>query len=169
LHSSGLADPSHPQLTQRVEHLFTSGAAPYTRNPQLLDVVPRGLYERGHALATRLTASVEPTGLLHGDLTPSNILDGGSQRGLVAIDPAPCLGDDLAFDAIDLVLWQATDLDTIEGRTRQLAPAIGTTSDRLLQWCTAFAAMTALELAEIPTRPAARLEAYLELAARAES
>jgi streptomycin 6-kinase len=31
-------------------------------------------------------------------LTPSSILDGGAERGLVAIDPAPCLGDP-AFDA----------------------------------------------------------------------
>jgi streptomycin 6-kinase len=131
-------------------------------------VVPPDLYERGHRLATRLAESVEATGLLHGDLTPSNILDGGP-RGLVAIDPAPCLGDDLGFDAIDLMLWQATDLETIETRTRQLAPAIATTPDRLLEWCTAFAAMTALELAESPDLPAARLQPYLALAARAGS
>jgi streptomycin 6-kinase len=42
--------------------------------------------------------------VLHGDLTPSNILDGGAERGLVAMDPAPCLGD-AAFDAVDLILW----------------------------------------------------------------
>ena len=60
----------------------------------------------------------------HGDLTPSNILDGGNHRGLVAIDPAPSLGDDLAFEAIDLLLWQADDVDMIGARAEVLAPAI---------------------------------------------
>ncbi|MGZ8761136.1 MAG: aminoglycoside phosphotransferase family protein [Aeromicrobium sp.] len=45
-----------------------------------------------------LAQRASPSVLLHGDLTPSNILDGGAERGLVAIDPAPCLGD-AAFDA----------------------------------------------------------------------
>ena len=53
--------------------------------------------------------------LLHGDLTPVNVLDGGVERGLVAIDPAPCVGDP-AFDAIDLVLWRADDAATIATR-----------------------------------------------------
>ena len=169
LQHNGFADPSYPPLAHRVEHLFTSGVAPYQRNPDLRDLVAQELYERGHRLATRLAESVAPTALLHGDLTPSNILDGGAQRGLVGIDPAPCLGDDLAFDAIDLLLWQATDVDTITTRAVQLAPAIGTTGDHLLEWCTAFAAMTALELAEVPNMPAARIQTYLRLAAQAAS
>src|SRR5260370_961646 len=57
--------------------------------------------------------------MLHGDLTPGNILDGGARRGLVAIDPAPCLAD-AAFDAVDLILWQADGLGTIEARPRPL-------------------------------------------------
>jgi streptomycin 6-kinase len=75
-----------------------------------------------------------------------NVLDGG-ERGLVAIDPAPCLGEP-AFDAIDLVFWRAEDADTIASRVRQLAPEIGTDPGRLLDWCSAFAAMTALEISE---------------------
>jgi streptomycin 6-kinase len=85
----------------------------------------RVLYERGRRLATRLAEGVPPIALLHGDLTPSNTLDGGAQRGLVAIDPAPCFGDDLAFEAVDLLLWQADDVDTIAARAKLLAPAIG--------------------------------------------
>ena len=102
--------------------------------------------------------------LLHGDLTPSNILDGGHERGLVAIDPAPCVGD-AGFDAIDLILWQADDLETIEARILQVAAATGCDGDRLLAWCAAFAAMNALDLA-IEGGPYARIEACLELASQ---
>ena len=130
-------------------------------------MIPRDLYERGRRLATRLAERVPSTALLHGDLTPSNILDGGARRGLVAIDPAPCLGEDVAFDAIDLLLWQADGVDTIATRAGLLAPAIGAEAGHLLEWCTAFAAMTALELAESPDADPDRIQMYLALADRA--
>jgi streptomycin 6-kinase len=151
----------------RVAYLFDSGTRPYERRPELVDVVPPELYEHGRRLATRLVEHVSPTGLLHGDLTPRNILDGGNQRGLVAIDPAPCLGDDLAFDAIDLVLWRAEDVDVIAARAEQLAPAIDVDARRLLDWCTAFAGMTALELAEAPDSSRKHIEAAVTLATQA--
>lgn len=97
--------------------------------------------------------------------TPSNILDGGERRGLVAIDPAPCLGD-AAFDAIDLLLWQADDVETVEARADLLAPAIGTDPSRLIAWCTAFAGMTALELAGSPGTSRDRIQAVVRLASR---
>jgi streptomycin 6-kinase len=167
LHVTGVPDRSYPALAYRVAYLFDSGTRPYERRPELIDVVPPELYERGRRLATRLVEHVPPTALLHGDLTPRNILDGGNQRGLVAIDPAPCLGDDLAFEAIDLVLWQAEDVDMIAARAEQLAPAIDVDARRLLDWCTAFAGMTALELAEAPDGPRKQIEAAVTLAARA--
>jgi streptomycin 6-kinase len=121
LHANGAPDPSYPPLAHRVAHLFNSGTNPYERHPELIELIPLELYERGRLLATRLAANIPPTALLHGDLTPSNIiLDGGSRRGLVAIDPA------------------------------LLAPAIDADSSHLLEWCIAYAAMTALELAESP-------------------
>ena len=166
LHTSGIPDPAYPPLARRVANLFNSGTNPYKRHPELLELIPPGLYERGRQLATRLAAGVPPRALLHGDLTPSNILDGGVQRGLVAIDPSPCLGDDLAFDAIDLLLWQADDVDMIASRAELLAPAIGADTGHLIEWCSAFAAMTALELAESPNAPPNRVQAYLELAAQ---
>ena len=107
-----------------------------------------------------------PVVLLHGDLTPGNILDGGAERGLVAIDPAPPLGD-AAFLAVDLILWQADDLQTIQARTERLATATGMDARRLLGWCTAFAAMSALELASQQNGPSARIETLLELASQA--
>src|SRR5207248_5439057 len=120
----------YPSLAHRIAYLFNSGTRPYDRRPELAEVVPPELYERGRQLATRLAEHVSPTSLLHGDLTPSNILDGGTQRGLVAIDPAPCLGDDLGFDAIDLLLWQADDVETIVARAEELAPAIDVDASR---------------------------------------
>src|SRR5256885_1683066 len=83
---------------------------------------------------------------------------------LEAIDPAPCLGDDVAFDAIDLLLWQADDVDMIAARVEQLAPTIDVDAGRLLDWCIAFAAMTALELAEAPDSSPERIAAALTLA-----
>jgi streptomycin 6-kinase len=167
LRAHGAPDPAYPSLAQRVAHLFTSGATPYERHPELIELVPRELYERGHRLANRFAERASPTALLHGDLTPSNILDGGAERGLVAIDPAPCLGDDVAFDAIDLLLWQAGDVATIAERAERLAPAIGADADHLFGWCTAFGAMAALELAESPDASPDRVQTYIALAARA--
>src|SRR4029077_7732148 len=118
----------------------------YERGTNLEAVIPLELYERGRRRALRLAVDPPATVLLHGDLTPVNILDGGAERGLVAIDPAPCLGD-AAFDGGDLVLWRAPDPQTIPTRAHQLAPAIGADADRLLDWCAAFAAMVALEAA----------------------
>ena len=166
LYGNGVPDPAYPVLAQRVAYLFESGRKPYARDPALSQVVPPSLYERGRQLAIGLLRHVAPTALLHGDLTPGNVLDGGD-RGLVAIDPAPCLGNDPAFDAVDLVLWQAEDLATIETRAAWIAVAIDVDPDRLLDWCTAFAAMTALELAETRSGPPERIRAALTLASHA--
>jgi streptomycin 6-kinase len=166
LHGNGVPDPSYPTVGQRVAHLFDSSAILYERHPELTARIPPELYERGRRLATRLARDPSSSVLLHGDLTPSNILDGGAERGLVAIDPAPCLGD-AAFDAVDLVLWQADDLETIEARTERLAAATGVDPERLFGWCVAFAAMIALEVASKGNGPRPAIEALLELASQA--
>ena len=84
--------------------------------------------------------------------------------GLVAIDPAPCLGDP-AFDAVDLLFWRAGDVGVVDERAERLAPSIGADPERLVGWCSAFAAMVALELAEGSAD--APIDALLELASRA--
>jgi streptomycin 6-kinase len=167
LQDTGVPEPSYPPLANRIAYLFDSGTKPYERHPELGELVPPKLYERGRLLATRLVEDVAPTSLLHGDLTPSNVLDGGSERGLVAIDPAPCLGDDLAFDAVDLLLWQAEDVEMIAARAGHLAAALDVDPGRLLDWCTAFAAMSALALAEATESSGERLETALVLASQA--
>jgi streptomycin 6-kinase len=98
LRGSGVPDPSYPTVGQRVAYLFDSSAKLYERHSELTALIPPELYKRGRALGIRLAQDDVPVVLLHGDLTPSNILDGG-ERGLVAIDPAPCIGDG-AFDAM---------------------------------------------------------------------
>jgi streptomycin 6-kinase len=168
LHRSVVPDNSYPTVEQRVAYLFDSGAKLYERHPELVALAPPALYELGRRFATRLARDSSPRVLLHGDLTPSNILDGGAERGLVAIDPAPCLGD-AAFDAVDLILWQADDLVTIEERTLALAAATGIDAERLMGWCVAFAAMEAIDRASRATGARAPTEALLELATQASA
>jgi streptomycin 6-kinase len=67
---------------------LTPGRSHTRAIPELIELIPLELYQRGRQLAMQLVEHVSPTALLHGDLTPSNILDGGNQRGVVAIDPA---------------------------------------------------------------------------------
>jgi streptomycin 6-kinase len=166
LHDSGVPGPPYPPAGQRVASLFGYSAKLYERHPALMALVPPDLYERGHRLAARLARRDGPAVLLHGDLTPSNVLDGGATRGLVAIDPAPCVGD-AAFDAVDLILWQAGDLETVQARTKRLAAATGIDAERFFNWCVAFAAMAALELASQRNGPSDRIRALLELASQA--
>ena len=163
LHDAGVPRPTYPTVAQRIAYLFDSSARLYDRKPQLAAVVSPELYQRGRHLATRLAQNAGAVVLLHGDLTPSNILDGGDRRGLVAIDPAPCLGDP-AFDAVDLVMWQADDVDIVGARAEQLASALDFETNRLLAWCTAFAGMTALELAASPGSAPERVAAAVTLA-----
>jgi streptomycin 6-kinase len=165
LHSAAIS-PSFPPLALRVADLFTSGESDYRRHPRLADRIPPTLYDRGRRLATRLAAQPSTLVPLHGDLTPANIVRGGTGRGLVALDPAPCHGD-AAFDPVDLLFWQADDLATITARATELGSAIIVDADRLLDWCVAFAGMIALELAASPNASKERIRAYLELAVQA--
>jgi len=166
LHEDGVPDPLYRPVADHIAYLFDSGRKNYERKPDIAELVPPELYARGRRLAMRLAADAAPTVLLHGDLTPVNVLDGGAERGLVAIDPAPCLGDP-AFDAIDLVLWRADDLETIAVRAEQLARGIGADAGRLLDWCSAFAGMAALEIAEAPDSAREHVEPLVALASRA--
>ena len=57
---------------------------------------------------------------MHGDLHPGNVLRGGPGRGVVAIDPRPCLGDP-AFDAVDWVLAGGGGEAAVQNRIDRLA------------------------------------------------
>jgi streptomycin 6-kinase len=161
LHHRGSPDDL-PPVTGRITALFHSGKKNYERRPDLAAVVPPAMYERGLDLALRLATDAEGTVTLHGDLTPSNILDGGVHRGLVAIDPSSCLGDP-AFDLVDLLLWNADDVNTVIERADELRAWTGVSSERALLWCAAFAPMTALELAEAAREPPSKIDWLLGL------
>jgi streptomycin 6-kinase len=163
LHGDALPDAAYESVSDRIAYLYESGKKNYERRPDLAELIPRDLYDRGRRAAMRLAGDPTTTVVLHGDLTPVNVLDGGPERGLVAIDPAPCVGDP-AFDAIDLALWRADNAETIVKRAGRLAPAVGSELRRLYQWCGAFAAMTALELAEASTDLHEPIGALIELA-----
>lgn len=164
LHGAEVA--GFPPVVDRIAHLFRASRVLYDRHPDSAAVVPPDLYERGRRLATRLAADPARTVLLHGDLTPGNVLDGGTGRGLVAIDPAPCVGDP-AFDGVDLLLWRAYEVATVTGRADRIAAAGGPDAGRLVAWCVAFAGMVALELAGEPDADRRRLDTLLALASRA--
>lgn len=94
------------------------------------------LVARGRAAALALAGDGGPAALLHGDLHAGNVLDGGPVRGLVAIDPRPCVGDPL-FDLVD---WVLHDGDPTQ-RARALAAATGRDPQRLLAWTRAAAVL----------------------------
>jgi streptomycin 6-kinase len=162
----GSRDPSFPTVERRVAYLFESSQRLYERHPQLQRVISPELYAEGRSLAERLAKVESRDALLHGDLTPSNILVGDEVRGLVAIDSAACIGD-AAFDAVDLVLWRAESLQTIEQRAERLASLMEIDASAILSWCIAFAGMNALELAGSEDPPSDELEALMMLAALA--
>src|SRR4051794_23929367 len=108
LHAHRSVPAGFPPLTDRIAWLFDAWHRELDRSPELLELIPADLPERGRRLAMRLAADPVPNVLLHADLNPGNVLDGGVHRGLVAIDPAPCIGDP-AFDATDLVFTAATE------------------------------------------------------------
>jgi streptomycin 6-kinase len=165
LHEDATPDPAYRPVADHISYLFESSRKLYHWKPDLVELISPELYERSRDLALQLAAGASASVLLHGDLTPVNVLDGGDERGLVAIDPAPCVGDP-AFDAIDLVLWRAEDAGMIAARVEQLAPAIGADSCRLLDWCAAFAGMVALEIAEASGGSRAQVEPLITLASR---
>lgn len=161
LHRAGTPSVGHGvvSLAERVEFIFEHWSERYRHHPEVTDVVPRARLQRGHQLARRLVDSAVASVLLHGDLHPGNVLDGGESRGLVAIDPRPCVGEP-AFDVVDWIFWNVDALHW-ESRSRDLASALDVGHARLWAWCSAFAAMLA---AGRVARGGADVEALLALA-----
>ena len=119
------------------------------------DAIPASV-ERAVALARDAPRTV----LLHGDLHPGNVLEGGPERGLVAIDPRPCAGDP-AYDAADWVIFR-TAPDGWPDRAAVLAAAVGSTPERVMAWVAAFGALHAASAASRGEDPA-RVAAFLAL------
>jgi streptomycin 6-kinase len=129
-----------PQLRDRVQFLFDLTRRRLVHLPDVSRILPPELLEssRGRAL---VLAGGGSAGLVHGDLHPGNVLR--ADRGLVAIDPRPCVGD-RAFDAIDWVLGQAASRRDVDQRIDRLAEDIPAVDpDRVLAWCQATAVLLA--------------------------
>jgi streptomycin 6-kinase len=130
-------------LAERIEFIFEYWIERHGQRGEVVTrAVPVERLRRGHELARELVADAGVPVLLHGDLHPGNVLDGGAARGLVAIDPRPCVGE-AAVDAVDWVFWAVDDPRAWEPRSRDLALALGVDHERFWAWCAAFAAMLA--------------------------
>ena len=101
--------------------------------------------EASLALARQLAVE-GPVGLVHGDLHPGNVLRGGENRGVVAIDPRPCWGD-RASDAIDWMLYDVVDEQGLGRRIDWLVRNVpGVDSERVWAWCRAMAVIIAASM-----------------------
>lgn len=142
LHAStrGEAAAKFPPLLERVEFIFGFWGERLPR-PEIASVIPVGLVEKSLKRARELAVRPGPSVLLHGDLHPGNVLDGA--RGLVALDPRPCVGDP-AFDLIDWVLIGGGDESALKRRARWLAGEACVDSDQLLAWCGCTAVLVAI-------------------------
>ncbi|MGW4509172.1 aminoglycoside phosphotransferase family protein [Streptomyces sp. NPDC004436] len=88
-------------------------------------------------------AATGPTGLVHGDLHPGNVLSGPGNL-MVAIDPRPAWGDP-DFDAVDWVLDGAQDVDRLDERIQELADSVpGMSTNRVSAWCRPMAVLIAV-------------------------
>jgi Ser/Thr protein kinase RdoA (MazF antagonist) len=74
LHEDGVPDPLYRPVADHIAYLFDSGRKNYERRPDLAELISPELYARGRQLAMRLAADGAPTVLLHGDLTPVNVV-----------------------------------------------------------------------------------------------
>jgi streptomycin 6-kinase len=112
----GLA--SLPRMTEGLAVMFDRTAR-RRADPRVAGLVPPGLVDHAQRLALALAAD-GPAGLVHGDLHPANVLDGGPGRGLVAIDPRPSVGDP-DWDAVDWAMTRAASRAEMQDRIAQLA------------------------------------------------
>jgi streptomycin 6-kinase len=99
------------------------------------------LVELAGISAQRLASSLTNDVLLHGDLMDKNLLR--DHTDLVAIDPAPAIGDPSA----DIGFWAATrsPVDGIESRAAELARLVGTDPERAERWSAVYAVGQACE------------------------
>ncbi|MGH3504832.1 MAG: aminoglycoside phosphotransferase family protein [Nocardioidaceae bacterium] len=135
--------PGHglPDLRERVAFLFDLTETRYQHWPEASRHLPHELLDDSRAGALAL-ADDGPVALLHGDLHPGNVLP--TRRGLVAIDPRPCLGDP-TFDTLDWLLAGTTTPGQLEANLDELARHLSAFDPaRAWTWCQATAAANAV-------------------------
>ncbi len=110
--------------------------------PAIAAWIDQAMWQRAMERCETLLASQSDPVLLHGDLHPGNVLDGGPSRGLIAIDPKACIGDP-CFDAVDYVV-EGAGLEGVEARCRLVAAACSLDEHRLYAWSRVVAPMAAI-------------------------
>ncbi|MEU3771274.1 aminoglycoside phosphotransferase family protein [Amycolatopsis keratiniphila] len=95
--------------------------------------------DRARRRALALATGGAGAAIVHGDLHPGNVLDGGPGRGAVAIDPRPSVGDPW-FDLADWVTLPMREGGTLEDGFDAIAPYVpGFDAGRVRAWCVALA------------------------------
>lgn len=157
-----VADHGVVSLAEGVERMFSRWTSQSEHNRVVGEIVPIERVNQGLQLAQTLATYQTDTVLLHGDLHPGNVLDGGDTRGLIAIDPRPCIGDP-AFDAVDWVFWPVDDPQNWRPRCSELAMILSVDGERLWDWCRSVASMLAGNTAQRGGSPD-RVDAFLAMA-----
>ncbi|MFJ1759474.1 aminoglycoside phosphotransferase family protein [Amycolatopsis sp. NPDC088138] len=131
-----------PSLTDRVTFMYdiTGRTVPGSAaEPHLT----REVLARARDRALSLAATSGPVAVVHGDLHPGNVLDAGPERGVVAIDPRPSVGDP-AMDAVDWAFLPMAAGGTIDDGISLLAPHVPhLDAERVHAWCVALAPLLA--------------------------
>lgn len=128
-------------LIERVEFIFSLYRR-RLRETGLDSVISLELLDDSLEKARQLANTTGRQVLVHGDLHPANVLCGGKERGLVAIDPRACRGDP-AFDLIDWTLAGVTDSRALIERSEWIAHRSGVDAERLWRWCLCVAVLNA--------------------------
>lgn len=139
----GVAPPPLPTrvLRGRCEESFARVGRRLSE-PSISARMDVSVWDRAIQRCERLLDTEATTVLLHGDLHLGNVLDGGAERGLMAIDPKACVGDP-CFDAVDYVVAGA-GLEGVESRCARVAAACGLDGDRLHAWSRVIAPFAAI-------------------------
>ncbi|ANN21954.1 aminoglycoside phosphotransferase [Amycolatopsis orientalis] len=138
LHSVPVPPRWRSDLRGRFEESFTRIGRRLSE-PAIAARIDEGTWQRAIRRCETLLDTQSTKVLLHGDLHPGNVLDGGPSRGLVAIDPKACVGDP-CFDAVDYVVGGAGH-EGVEARCQVVAAACGLDGDRLFAWSRVIAPM----------------------------
>ncbi|MEU4670020.1 aminoglycoside phosphotransferase family protein [Amycolatopsis sp. NPDC023774] len=130
------ADGPFPTQLERVHTMFDL-AERRLRGSTAEAHLPVDVLHAGRTRAETL-ATTGPVTLVHGDLHPGNVLDAGPARGIVAIDPRPCVGDP-ALDGVDWVFLPLAEGGTLDDGLAQVPDP-----DRTRAWCVALAPLIAM-------------------------
>lgn len=131
--------PVHPETAERLPRLVTvvesqiatAGEEAAARSGEEATALQPHLERARERASVLLACQTDAPVLLHGDLENKNILR-CDKRGLVAIDPLPCVGD----RTYDAGYWLSCAIDESERDTVavKLASAVGLDATRIREW-----------------------------------